>query len=171
MPVNVRRYSMKSTMKLIIVALVFAAVLAMPSAVSARGLNVTDLAKGDVAFVYETGLNVTGLDADAFHAGTPVYSPPTSFRKFSNDQPDPTIAGGGAMLAEIPLTACSNPTPGALCLNINTAPPYMGIWFPYNATAPGYHVNPNNSIQIQHADVTLDAVLTTRTPIPSQRRV
>jgi len=153
---------MKSTMKLIIVALVFAAVLAMPSAVSARGLNVTDLKKGDVAFVYETGINVTGLDADAVHAAKAnliPWSPPTSFRKFSNDQPDPTIAGGGAMLAEIPLAACSNPTPGALCLDINVAPPYMGIWYPYNATAPGYQVNANNSIQIQHADITLDAVL------------
>ncbi|HTY52385.1 MAG TPA: hypothetical protein VMB35_04265, partial [Methanomicrobiales archaeon] len=151
---------MKSTMKLIIVALIFAAVLALPSAVSARQLNVTDLQAGDVAFIYETGLNVTALDADAFHAaGGPIRNPPTSFRKYSNDQPDPTVAGGGAMLAEIPLTACSNPTPGALCLNINTAPPYTGIWFPYNATAPGYHVNANNSIQIQHADITLDAVL------------
>ena len=153
---------MKSTMKLIIVALVFAAVLAIPSAVSARGLNVTDMKKGDVAFVFETGLNVTALDADSVHAakanGIP-WSPPTSFRKFSNDQPDPTVAGGGAMLAEIPLAVCANPTPGARCLDINVAPPYLGIWFPYNATAPGYQVNANNSIQIQHADVTLDVVL------------
>jgi PGF-CTERM protein len=160
MPVNVRRYSMKSTMKFIIVALVFAAVIALPSAVSARAFNVTDLQAGDVAFVYETGLNVSQLDADAVHAAHGVAaSPPTSFRKFSNDQPDPTVAGGGAMLAEIPLTVCANPIPGANCLAINTAPPYLGIWFPYNATAPGYHVNANNSIQIQHADITLDAVL------------
>jgi len=151
---------MKSTMKLIIVALVFAAVLAMPSAVSARGLNVTDMKAGDVAFVYETGLNVSQLSASIVSAGSSlVASPPTSFRKFSNDQPDPTIAGGGAMLAEIPLAACSNPTPGSLCLDINVAPPYMGIWFPYNASASGYKSNANNSIQIQHADVTLDAVL------------
>ncbi|HTY52148.1 MAG TPA: hypothetical protein VMB35_03030, partial [Methanomicrobiales archaeon] len=151
---------MKSTMKLIIVALIFAAVLALPPAVSARQFNVTDMQAGDVAFIYETGLNVSALDADAVHAAKGVsLSPPTSFRKYSNDQPDPTVAGGGAMLSEIPLTVCSNPVPGALCLNINTAPPYTGIWFPYNATAPGYHVNANNSIQIQHADVTLDAVL------------
>ena len=151
---------MKSTMKLIIVALVFAAVIALPSAVSARAFNSTDLQAGDVAFIYETGLNVSQLDADAAHAVTGVaHSPPTSFRKFSNDQPDPTVAGGGAMLAEIPLTVCANPVPGSNCLAINVAPPYLGIWFPYNATAPGYHVNANNSIQIQHADITLDAVL------------
>jgi PGF-CTERM protein len=166
---------MKSTMKLIIVALVFAAVLAIPSAVSARGYNVTDLNAGDVAFVYETGLNVTILDtsiAPKAVAPTISESPPTSFRKYANDQPDPSVSGGGSMLAEIPLTACSVAagTPaggwGALCLDINTAPPYLGTWFPYNATATNsvYKVNPNNSIQIQHADVTLDAVLNTSHP-------
>lgn len=161
---------MKSTMKLIIVALVFAAVLAMPSAVSARGYNVTDLKAGDVAFVYETGLNVTMLSASISVPGSTtlfVVSPPASFRKYANDQPDPTVSGGGSMLAEIPLNSvCPTGTgttpaggPNAMCLDINTAPPYLGTWFPYNASASGYHVNPNNSIQIQHADVTLDAVL------------
>jgi PGF-CTERM protein len=58
------------------------------------------------------------------------------------------------MLAEIP---CN--TDGTL--SVLTSPPYMGVWFPYNASAPaaGFKVNANNSIQIQHADVTLDAVL------------
>jgi PGF-CTERM protein len=40
-----------------------------------------------------------------------------------------------------------------------SVPQYLGIWYPYNASAAGFGVNPNNSIQIQHADVSLDAVL------------
>ncbi len=141
-------------MKLMIVALVAVALLALP--VAARGPTVNDIKAGDVVFVYEANLNVSILDADgvhAFHAITGVaWAPPTSFRKYSNDQPDPTVAGGGAMLAEVPCNPDGT-------LSLNTAPPYTGIWFPYNASAPGFHVNANNSIQFQHADVTLDAVL------------
>ncbi|HUK93156.1 MAG TPA: hypothetical protein VLU98_03880, partial [Methanomicrobiales archaeon] len=148
---------MKSTMKLMIVALVAVAMLALP--VAARGPAITDIHAGDVVFVYETGLNVSGLDTDSAHAHAAgfggAYSPPTSFRKYANDQPDPTVAGGGSMLAEIPVDAAGT-------LSLNTAPPYLGIWFPYNASAPASQAaktNANNSIQIQHADVTLDAVL------------
>jgi PGF-CTERM protein len=157
-PAKCRRFGMKSMMKLMIVALVAVAMMALPSA--ARGPTINDLKPGDAAFVYEgtvTPLNVSTLDADAVHAPSMsglARSPPTSFRKYANDQPDPTIAGGGSMLAEIPLNADGT-------LSLLTAPPYMGIWFPYNASAPsaGYKVNANNSIQIQHADVMLDAVL------------
>jgi hypothetical protein len=138
---------MKSTMKLMIVALVAVALLALP--VAARNPTIRDINPGDVVFIYETNLNVSFLDTNT---PTTKSFPPTSFRKYSNDQPDPTVAGGGAMLAEVPLNPDGT-------LSLNTAPPYLGIWFPYNASAAGYHVNPNNSIQIQHADVTLDAVL------------
>jgi len=150
---------MKSTMKLMIVALVAVALLAWP--VAARGPTINDIRPGDVVFVYEgtnTALNVSTLDAQinprVTAAATGAFSPPTSFRKYANDQPDPTVSGGGSMLAEIPCNADGT-------LSVLVAPPYMGTWFPYNASVAntGYKVNPNNSIQIQHADVTLDSVL------------
>ncbi len=134
---------MKSTMKMMVAAVVLVALLAVPA--MARTPDINTLQNTDVAFVYETYLNVPAIPG----AG----SAPTKLVKFSNDNPDSSVAGGGQQLAEIPFN-----TDGTL--SINTAPPYMGIWFPW---VSGYGttngVNKSHYIQVQHADVALDAVL------------
>jgi len=142
---------MKSTMKLMVAAVVLVALLAVPA--MARAPDINTLENTNVAFVYETKLNVPDVDSSVY--GTGDY-PPTKLVKFANDNPDTQVAGGGQQLAEIPLD-----TDGKLW--INTAPPYMGIWFPWNADyipeGTTGHVNKDTYIQIQHADVALDAVL------------
>jgi len=138
---------MKSTMKLIIASVVLVALLAVP--VMARAPDIYTLQNTDTAFVYETNLSMPGVfsPTGGFAATQLVY--------YANNNPDTTVAGGGQQLATIPCVA-------GVC-SIYTTPPYLGIWFPYN---PTYAVQPNNLgvnkgiyIQIQHADVTLDAVL------------
>jgi len=145
---------MKSMLKMAIIAtLVLMALIAMPAA--ARWPTISSINVSDVVFVYETNLDVKTLETDAVHACTiKQCAPPTKLVKFASDNPDPTVAGGGSQLAEIPL----NPD-GTLSVNI--IPPYLGIWFPYNLSAPGYHTNLNSTIQIQRADVTLGVVLNT----------
>jgi PGF-CTERM protein len=136
---------MKSTMKLIIASVVLVAVLAVP-AMALRGPTYKVLNNTDVAFVYETGLTMPPLDAT--HTATQLV-------KFANDNPDSSVAGGGQQLAIIP---CDSP---GVCSIYNT-PPYLGIWFPWNSTYNGGtsgNVSKAVYIQIQHADVTLDAVL------------
>jgi PGF-CTERM protein len=142
---------MKSTMKLMIAALVVVALLAVPA--MARSGSINNITAGDVVFVYEQNLNVSLLTANL----GPLNSPPTSFRKFANDQPNPNAGNYAGLLSEIAVNPSVGGLPGTL--SIQTAPAYMGIWFPYNASAGFFGVNPNNSIQIQHADVTLDGVL------------
>ncbi len=128
---------MKSTMKFMVAALVVVALLAVPA--MARTPDIKTLVAGDVAFVYETNLNVPNVGA-----GTVAVA------KFGNDCP---LIGGGCTftgeLARIPLNPAGK-------LDINTAPPYFGVWFPIDSTGFGVI---GTSIQIQHADVTLDAVL------------
>jgi len=150
---------MKSTMKLIIAAVVVVALMSVPA--MARSPDINTLQPTDVVFVYETGLNLGGLQASMAtdsNSGTPVI---TSFVKFANDQPDPTVAGGGQQLATLPIDTTGT-------FSVYTSPAYLGIWYPY---APGYvfknaagtgtinSVDPKTYIQIQHADVALDAVL------------
>jgi PGF-CTERM protein len=147
MPVNVRRKSMKSMMKLMIAALVVVALLAVPA--MARNPTINDITPGDVVFVYESGLNVAQVAPDATH-------PATAFLKFGSDNPDKGVAGGGQLLATIYCDANGN-------LSIPAAPAYLGTWFAWNPTfvdGTNYSgVNPAQYIQIQHADVALDAVL------------
>jgi PGF-CTERM protein len=138
---------MKSSMKLMIAAVVVIALLAVPA--MARSPTLKDVNATDVIFVYETGLNVkdVGPNGDVL--------PPTKFVKFANDQPDKTVAGGGQQLAEI---VCDSPG----VLSVNTVPAYMGIWFGWNSsfTSPTTgNVSGAKYIQIQRADVTLDTVL------------
>jgi PGF-CTERM protein len=139
---------MKSTMKLMIAAVVAVALLAVPA--MARSPSINAINATDVVFVYETGLNV----ADLAPGGT-IATLPTKFVKHQNDQPDSSVAGGGQQLAEIP---CDSPG----ILSINTVPPYLGIWYGWNASYADPktgHVSRSKYIQIQRADVTLDAVL------------
>ena len=131
---------MKSTMKLMVAALVVVALLAVPA--MARGPDVKTLQTGDVAFVYETNLNVP--------TGGTCLPAPVAVAKFGNDQPNSGAATYTGMLAEIPLDPTTHQ------LSINTAPPYLGTWFPINAAQAGVSTC---NFQIQHADVTLDAVL------------
>lgn len=142
---------MKSTMKMMVAAVVLVALLAVPA--MARAPDINTLENTNVAFVYETKLNVPDVETGVY--GTGDY-PPTKLVKYANDNPDTQVAGGGQQLAEIPLD-----TDGTLA--INTAPPYLGIWFPWNADyipeGTTGHVNKDVYIQIQHADVALDAVL------------
>ncbi|MGE5832623.1 MAG: MEMAR_RS02690 family S-layer glycoprotein [Methanomicrobiales archaeon] len=128
---------MKSTMKFMVAALVVVALLAVPA--MARTPDVNTLVAGDVAFVYETNLNVPAVGG-----GTVAVA------KFGNDCP---VSGAGCTftgeLARITLNPAGK-------LDINTAPPYFGTWFPIDATGNGAL---GNSFQIQHADIQLDAVL------------
>jgi len=140
---------MKSTMKLMIAAVVVVALLAVPA--MARGPTIKDIMPTDTVFVFETGLNVSNVSPGSALLAFPA----TKFVKYQNDQPDSTVAGGGQQLAEIPCDAAG-------VLSVNTAPPYLGIWYAWNASFGGGnlgHVDKNMYIQIQHADVTLDAVL------------
>jgi PGF-CTERM protein len=139
---------MKSSMKFMIAAVVLVALLAVPA--MARGPTIKDINSTDVVFVYETGVNVADIAPD----GT-SNTYPTKFVKFASDQPDSTVAGGGQQLAEI---VCDSPG----VLSVNTVPAYMGIWFGWNKS----YISPKTGnvsaakyIQIQRADVTLDAVL------------
>ncbi|MDD1658755.1 MAG: hypothetical protein LUP92_00645, partial [Methanomicrobiales archaeon] len=129
---------MKSTMKFMVAALAVLALLAVPA--MARTPDLATLVAGDVAFVYETNLNIPAGVAGA-----------VAVAKFGNDCPDPTGATCTftGQLAQIPLNADGT-------LSINTAPPYFGTWFPINAVGAGLSAV---NFQIQHADVTLDAVL------------
>jgi hypothetical protein len=129
---------MKSTMKFMVAALAVLALLAVPA--MARTPDLATLVAGDVAFVYETNLNIPAGVAGA-----------VAVAKFGNDCPDPTGATCTftGQLAQIPLNADGT-------LSINTAPPYFGTWFPINAVGAGLSAV---NFQIQHADVTLDAML------------
>ena len=140
---------MKSTMKLMVAAVILVGLLAVPAL--ARAPDINTLQAADVAFVYETKLNVPAIpngEGDDWLA--------TKIVKFANDNPRSDIAGGGQQLAEVPCDSAG-------VLSINTAPPYLGIWFPWNASATGDNVynkvNNSHYMQIQHADVALDAVL------------
>jgi PGF-CTERM protein len=120
----------------------------------ARGPDIKTINNTDTIFIYETGLNIPDVHSGiAFPGGDSL---PTKLVKFQNDQPATNVSGGGQQLAEIPCDTAG------VC-SINTAPPYLGIWYPFNAsvtdlgTALGVRVG--TYIQIQHADVTLDAVL------------
>jgi len=134
---------MKSTMKLMVAALVVVALLAVP-AMARTAAAPNQITTGDVAFVYETNLNLAGAFACPGGACLAVA-------KFGNDCP--TTVGAVCTftgeLSRIPL----NPDGS---LSINTAPPYFGTWFPIGNTGFG---NVGQSFQIQRADVTLDAVL------------
>lgn len=121
----------------------------IPGMVSARAPTIKDIQPGDTVFVYEQNLNVANLWTN-ISPGT-EYSP-TKFVKFSYDNPDPSISGGGQQLAEIPVN-----TDGTL--SIFSTPAYFGTWYAYNPAAPGFHVNPSSSIQIQQADIHLNVVL------------
>jgi len=134
---------MKSTMKLMVAALVVVALLAVPAMARTPGPTgaPTVLHNGDVAFVYETELNVASF------AGV-LSGPVIAIEKFGNDQPNASSATFTGMLAEIPVNPDGT-------ISINTAPPYLGTWFPVSVNGG----QSTQSIQIQHADVTLDAVL------------
>ena len=105
---------------------------------------------GDTVFVYETGLSVAAL------ATNPGGYLPTKFVKYSNDNPDSTVPGGGIEVAEI---SCDSPG----VLSVYTEPAYTNnAWFAWNASyndpSTG-HVNRSQYIYIRDADVSLDVVL------------
>jgi PKD repeat protein len=122
-----------------------------------RSPTTNGIQPGNVVFVYETGLDVAGVSP------APGYLP-QAFVKYANDNPDRTVGGGGMELARIPC----NPDD---TFSVNVAPPYLGIWYAWNSSysdpGPDHdwgHVNAADYIQIQHADVALDAVLNTSHP-------
>jgi len=85
---------MKSSMKLIIVAAVMLFAVLLASPVAARGVTVKNVVAGDHIFVYETGLDVTQLNASQT-AGASV--PPSALRKFVDDDVSK------ALIKEIPV--------------------------------------------------------------------
>jgi hypothetical protein len=76
-------------------AVAFLAILAMLAVPTAARTAITTIEPGDTVFVYETGLNVAAL--------APGGNLPTKFVKYSNDNPDHTVSGGGVEQAEDPL--------------------------------------------------------------------
>jgi PGF-CTERM protein len=136
---------MKSTMKLMVAALVVVALLAVPA--MARPTNLKQLEVGDVAFVYETNLEIDTAFGAGGCGGAGLC---TAVAKFGNDCPDPAAACTyTGELSRIPLNPDGT-------LSINAAPPYFGTWYPIDAAGVG---TIGFTFQIQRADVTLDAVL------------
>jgi len=138
---------MKSTMKLMVAALVVVALLAVPAmartAAAPNQLNI-----GDVAFVYETNLDVdTNFNGNCGGAGLCV-----AVAKFGNDCPDPTGALGCTWSGELSRITLNT----ANRLDINAVPAYFGTWFPVPASGFSAALD---GFQIQRADVTVDAVL------------
>lgn len=117
--------------------------------------DINTIETGDTVFVYETGLNVAAVSPGLNMAGLGGYLP-TKFVKYSNDNPDSTVSGGGLEVAEIP---CDSPG----VLSVYTEPAYgNSAWFAWNAS----YNNPNTGhasrsqyIYIRDADVGLDVVL------------
>ena len=130
----------------------FMIVLAVP-ALARTDLHTIET--GDTVFVYETGLDVAALSPGQDSSGAGGFLP-TKFVKYSNDNPDSTVPGGGIEQAEI---ACDSPG----VLSVYTRPVYTdNAWFAWNAsyTDPSTgHVNRSQYLYIRDADVSLDVVL------------
>jgi len=137
-------------------AVVLIAIAALFAAPAAARTSLNTIEPGDTVFVYETGLNVAALAPNG--SGVLPTDLPTKFVKYSNDNPDHSISGGGVELSEIP---CDSPG----VLSVLSEPAYSNsIWYAwninYNDPNTG-HVNRSAYISIRDPDVSLDAVLAT----------
>jgi len=139
-----------------VTAIILAAIVALLAVPTAARTDLNTIQSGDTVFVYESGLNVAYLSPGLNMADLSSGYLPTKFVKYSNDNPDSTVPGGGIEEAEIP---CDSPG----ILSVYTEPAYSNsAWFAWNASyndPKTGHANRSQYIYIRDADIGLDVVL------------
>jgi len=133
---------MKTMTKMMVVAiaLMFAAALLVAPA-AARDTNIEDIKIGDTIYVWETGLNLTGLNSSV-----PSLTEVKGLRKFVDDE-----------VGKAELNFIAVGTPSSFDVLESDVGSYLGVYYPVFENNQAYD---NTSISIRKPSLTADVVLT-----------